>query len=341
MRALRNLVPVAIKHGISGQLARFDSGRLERELAALASGNGPIVAGPWLGEVGFELLYWVPFLAWFTERFSVDRSRLVVISRGGTQSWYEPFAGNYRDVLDYVTPEAFKAHHEARVREIGEQKQLRITGFERELLAMMENDAGAPNAPLVHPSLMYRVLKPFWWGHLGPEWVQRHARYRALQRPPREELPRLPDSYVAVKFYFNDCFPESEANRAFARELVAALSATMNVVSLSTGIELDDHGGCHVDAHGVLDVAGATPPSRNLHVQSTVVANASAFVGTYGGFAYLAPFYGVPCTAYYEDPNGFARSHLRMAQTVLEGLGTSGLLQVKGTKERLAGSRAD
>ena len=24
-----------------------------------------IVAGPWLGEVGFELLYWVPFLRWF------------------------------------------------------------------------------------------------------------------------------------------------------------------------------------------------------------------------------------------------------------------------------------
>lgn len=329
MRALKQLVPTPIRHGISGQLARLDSSRLDRELAALASGRGPIVAGPWLGEVGFEVLYWVPFLAWFAERFSVDRSRLVVISRGGTRSWYEPFAAGYCDVLDYVTPEAFKAQHDARVGEIGEQKQLRITGFERELLATMQGQAGAAGAPLVHPSLMYRVLRPFWWGHLGPEWIERHARYRALRPPPREELPRLPASYVAVKFYFNDCFPETDDNRAFVRALVAALSSSAPVVSLSAGIELDDHGACHVDAHGVPDLAGSTP-SRNLHVQSAVVAHASAFVGTYGGFAYLAPFYGVPCTAYYVDASGFSRSHLTMAQAALASLGRSELLRVQG-----------
>ena len=52
-----------------------------------------IVAGPWLGEVGFELLYWVPFLRWFAERFHVAPERLLVVSRGGTASWYRPFAG--------------------------------------------------------------------------------------------------------------------------------------------------------------------------------------------------------------------------------------------------------
>ncbi|MGH9350197.1 MAG: hypothetical protein ACRD26_23330 [Vicinamibacterales bacterium] len=333
MRALTQFLPTSLKHGISSQLARLESSRLARELATLASGRGPIVAGPWLGEVGFELLYWVPFLAWFTERFSVDRSRLTALSRGGTRSWYEPFAGGYGDVLDYVTPEAFKAHHDARVREIGEQKQTRLTGLERELLAIFTAAAGVAGAPLVHPSLMYRVLRPFWWGHLGPAWVQRHARYRALPRPAREELPRLPPSYVAVKFYFNDCFPASAANRALVRNLVADLSARGPVVSLSIGIDLDDHGGCHVDGHGVLDLAGATPPSRNLHVQSAVVAHASAFAGTYGGFAYLAPFYGVPCTAYYSDPRGFSRSHLTMARTALASLGTPDLLDVRAIRD--------
>jgi hypothetical protein len=336
MRALTQFVPATLKHGISGQLARLDSSRLDRELAALAAGTGPIVAGPWLGEVGFELLYWVPFLAWFSERFSVDRSRLVILSRGGTRSWYEPFAAGYRDVLDYVTPETFKAHHDARVREIGEQKQIRVTGLERELLTLITADAGVAEAPLLHPSLMYRVLRPFWWGHLGPEWVQRHTRYRMLSRPAREDLPRLPASYVAVKFYFNDCFPASDANCAFVRDVIADLAARGPVVSLSAGIELDDHGGCHVDAHGVLDLAGATPPSRNLHVQSAVVAHATAFVGTYGGFAYLAPFYGVPCTAYYADANGFSRSHLTMARTALASLGKPDVLEVRGRDPRSA-----
>ena len=326
-------MPAALKHGISGQLARFDSGRLERELAALAAGSGPIVAGPWLGEVGFELLYWVPFLAWFTERFSVHRSRLVVLSRGGTRSWYAPFAADYLDVLDYVTAEGFKAYHDARVREIGEQKQTRLIGLERDLLTLMTGDRPLRDAALLHPSLMYRVLRPFWWGHLGPEWVERHARYRALEAPPREDLPPLPPSYVAVKFYYNDCFPESAANRRFARAVAAQLAATGPVVSLSAGIELDDHGACSVDTHGVIDLASATPASRNLHLQSAVVAHARAFVGTYGGFAYLAPFYGVPSTAYYGDADGFSRSHLTMARTALHRLGRRDLLDVRSTDD--------
>jgi hypothetical protein len=329
VHALGQFLPTRLKHGISGQLARIESGRLERELAGIAAGDRPIVAGPWLGEVGFELLYWVPFLAWFAERFNVDRARLTVLSRGGTHSWYERFAARYHDVLDYVTPEGFKAHHDARVREIGEQKQTRATRLEHELLAMMMADAGGRDAQQLHPSLMYRVLRPFWWGHLGPVWVQRHTRYRRLPRPPRTDLPQLPPSYVAVKFYFNDCFPDTGENRAWARQILAELAARGPVVSMSAGIELDDHGGCHVDAHGVIDLASATPPSRNLHVQSGIVAHADAFVGTYGGFAYLAPFLGVPCTAYYGDPDGFSRSHLTMAHTALASLGTPDLLDAR------------
>ena len=43
----------------------LDEERLEREIAVVASGSGPIVAGPWLSEVGFEVLYWIPFLRWW------------------------------------------------------------------------------------------------------------------------------------------------------------------------------------------------------------------------------------------------------------------------------------
>ena len=84
MNLVRQLVPRAVRRGVSAQLARVQAVRLERDLAALASGTDTIVAGPWLGEVGFELLYWVPFLRWFTERFQVDPARMLIVSRGGT-----------------------------------------------------------------------------------------------------------------------------------------------------------------------------------------------------------------------------------------------------------------
>jgi hypothetical protein len=329
---LRRLVPAGVRRAVSARLASVDSHRLSREWASIAASGRPIVAGPWLGEVGFELLYWVPFLAWFAERFAIDPSRLTALSRGGTASWYAPFAGHYRDVLDYITPEAFHAHHDARVREIGEQKQTRMTSFEREMVGMIAADARIDDAALLHPSAMYRLLRPFWWGHVDESWVHRHARYRRYTAAGRAELPRLPDSYCAVKFYFNDCFPATAANQAFVREVVARLAEDGPVVSLSAGVKLDDHGACQV-ADGVLELAGATPPSRNLHVQSAVVAHARAFVGTYGGFAYLAPFYGVPSTSYYGDAAGFAPSHLRMARSAFAAIGAGNLLHVHSTTD--------
>mgnify|MGYP006178130031 CR=1 FL=1 len=48
----------------------------------------PIAVGPWLGEVGFELLYWVPFLRWAATHVGFDRERLLIIARGGTTTWY-------------------------------------------------------------------------------------------------------------------------------------------------------------------------------------------------------------------------------------------------------------
>ena len=313
---LRDVLPRGLRHGASLLLAHVESARVSRQLQALAADGRTILAGPWLGEVGFELLYWAPFLAWFVERFAIEPSRLLVLSRGGTQPWY-PVGVRYQDVLDYVTPEAFKAQHDKRVIELGEQKQSRLTAFDRELVAMAAAAAGSPDVVMLHPAAMYHVLRPFWWGHVGTSWVHAHARYRQFARLPREPIAEVPDSYVAVKFYFNDCFPATAGNRAFVRETIAALAARGPVVSLSGGLRLDDHGGCPVAVSGVVELAGATPPSANLRQQSAIVANARAFVGTYGGFAYLAPFYGVPAESYYSDAGTFSMRHLDLAREVL------------------------
>jgi hypothetical protein len=101
------------------------------------------------------------------------------------------------------------------------------------------------------------------------------------------DLPSQP--YTAVKFYFNDCFPETERNRQFVHDTLAALSVRGPVVSLATGLRLDDHGDeGHVG--GVIPFPAEIRPQENLAVQAAIVARASAFVGTYGGFSYLAPF---------------------------------------------------
>ena len=149
-----------------------------------------------------------------------------------------------------------------------------------------------------------------------------------------------PDSpYTAVKFYFNDCFPDTAENRAFARRTLQTLCERGPVVSLATGLRLDDHASDEGEGAKVRGGEGARAqllpadmhPRENLALQTAVVAGASAFVGTYGGFSYLAPFLGVRSTAYFADPHGYSPRHLLMARSALDSIGAGRLLDVRPT----------
>ena len=323
---VRRVVPAPIRRQLGARRAEKRAAALRTELQALAVGSRSIIAGPWLGEVGYELLYWVPFLAWFADEFAVQPDRLLVLSRGGTQSWYAGFSGRYFDVFDQVSPAEFKRRHDERLRDAGEQKQRRLTAFEQRLLGEVEREAAG--AAVLHPSTMYELLYPYWWGHVDESWVFRHARYRLLPRPTLPAGITLPDTYTAVRFYFNDCFPDTDVARAFVGRTLRELTREGSVVSLATGLRLDDHGGCDVPGQEVITLPHDLPSRSNLAVQTAVVAGARAFVGTYGGFSYLAPFHGVPATAYYAT-GGFSPRHLAVARAALAGVGVPDRLQVR------------
>jgi hypothetical protein len=191
--------------------------------------------------------------------------------------------------------------------------------------------ADVRNRAMLHPSTMYGLFNPFWWAHTNQAWVLRYARYHKLEAG-RANLPAaMAQPYTAVKFYFNDCFPATDVNRAWVRQTLQRLVARGPVVSLTTGLQLDDHGGCDATALGVRPLPADVQPRENLAVQTAIVAGASEFIGTYGGFSYLAPFLGVRSTAYYTDPDGFSQRHLLMARVALQSIGAADLLDVQPT----------
>ena len=55
-------------------------------------------------------------------------------------------------------------------------------------------------------------------------------------------------------------------------------------------------------------------------MQTQVIRHAEAFVGTYGGFCYLAPLVGTPTVAFYSHASGFRFDHLEVAKRVFSGL---------------------
>jgi len=168
---------------------------------------------------------------------------------------------------------------------------------------------------VLHPSLMYRLYGPYWWGHRPVDWIRRYMRVAKVQ-PPRLSVD-LPGSYTAVKFYFNDCFTDTAENRAFVERTVRGLAELGPVISLSTGVSVDDHDPCEPDVAAMQGIRHLLTPESNLAVQSAIVAGASRFVGTYGGFAYLAPLCGVPASSYYSESGSFSMRHLDLVRDML------------------------
>jgi len=94
---------------------------------------------------------------------------------------------------------------------------------------------------------------------------------------------------------------------------------------LNTPFAVDDHRDVEASGGRVSTIAAHMSPERNLAVQTAVIARARAFVGTYGGYSYLAPFCGVPSLAFYSEPS-FKMHHLHVAQQIFTKLGGASLV---------------
>ena len=135
-----------------------------------------------------------------------------------------------------------------------------------------------------------------------------------------------------MKFYYSDSFPATRENRRLVREITSTLRESSPVVSLSTGFSLDDHEESNEEEDLTLQgIQNDFSPATNLALQSAIVARARSWVGTYGGFAYLAPFYGVPSTAYLSDRDKINRQHLALAQHVFSQFSPEPLLEIRET----------
>ena len=278
---------------------------VEREIDAVVNSERTIVAGPWLSEVGFEALYWVPFLRWVKAAFRLDPSRVVAVSRGGVASWYAGIAGRYVEIWDHVDPAEFAR----RTGERGATKQLESSAFDREVVRTVERAIGGP-AAVLHPSLMYRLFSLFWSGQRSQSFLDAHTRFEPIVPPQMLDAARLPREYVAVKFYAARSLPDTPDVRRTLAWFVESLAERTNVVLLDTGLVLDEHADYPFSASGrVISARPWMTPANNLGVQTQIIAGAQAFVGTCGSVAWLAPMLGVNASAVYADPK-WLHAHL-------------------------------
>ena len=292
---------------------------LQRTLSMILTG-GEVIAGPWTGEVGFEVLYWIPFLNWLVEQ-GLDPRRLVVVSRGGAASWYRHLTERYVDILDLLAPDEF------RERTAGPKKQTTARrDLDDELLGAVKDRLRLGDVDVIHPSAMYQLFAGLWQKRAAIGLAESFTSHRALI-PPAGRPTDLPPDYVAAKFYYSKAFPQTGANRRFVSDLLKRLSARMPIALMSTTARLDEHVDFQTSGRSGLYVIDAhTVPQTNLEAQTRLICGARGFIGTYGGFSYVAPFHGVRSLSFFSRRFGFEPHHLQLAERVFDALLPGGFL---------------
>jgi hypothetical protein len=227
-------------------------------------------------------------------------------------------------VLQFYTPDEFRQRNEDRIlAQRGRLKHMEVSAFDREIIARVNEKRRLRDSVLLHPSEMYRLFEPFWFQRAPITLVESFVRFEPMERrEPWALRQQLPERYVAAKFYGNTALPDTPENRVFTASFLADLTQHIDVVLLNTGHRFDDHHDFSPQVRGRLhSVEHLMRPIDNLAVQTQIISHAEAFVGTYGGFSYLAPLVGTDTLAFYSHPTGFRFDHLEVAKRVFAGLG--------------------
>ena len=280
---------------------------LNQLIADLTADSQPILLGPFRSEMGFEVSYWTAFVLWLSKQVPGFEKRAYAITRGGLGRLYPNVAGGHdlyalRDVKD-IRRENLWDQKQQKV-----QKQLTPTAWDEAVLLDAAHALGLGTVfHTVHPAWMYWLGEPYWSDQQGLGYLLNFTDYALMPKPAKPK--GLPEKYVAVKFYARHTFPAIDgAVTEFVKRTVSVLASQTQVVLLNTGSEYDDHADFMCAGPNVLNLPQLAPETNLLTIAS-VMAHATAYVGTYGGGAQMALRMGVPSVSFWKNYEGTATSH--------------------------------
>ncbi len=280
-------------------------------LRRLAASSKPILLGPWRSEVGFEAMYYLPFLRWFVKAYGVDPKRLIAVTRGGASVLYGTAA---IDLYRLRSVDEVRLENQFDWQRSKLQKQTGCTEWDRDVLksAAAQILGRGETYNVLHPSWMYWTLAPWWDEQRGLTYLANLTDFEPI-RGIAALAETLPSSYVAMKWYDRATLPlQSEKVQALIGEVVSVIGAQSKIVLLAGTPEADDHVDASITHPSIVTVPAGTP-DQNLARQIQILAHASAFIGTYGGMAQLALRLGIPSASFYESWGQTAHAHLALS----------------------------
>ena len=155
--------------------------RLYRRL--LAHSLRPILVGPWRGEVGFEVLYWLPWLRAFRKQYHIAPQRIIPIPGGGAGVWYD--VPKAVDLYGMRTPQEIRVENTLSFNQHGSMKQYRMTAWDRAVIRDAAETLKLRRYWVLSPGWMFRQLEVFWQGKVGAQLLGPTVTdFRKLALPP-------------------------------------------------------------------------------------------------------------------------------------------------------------
>lgn len=253
-----------------------------------------IIIGPWMGEVGPEIQYWIPFLNNLKDKNFFYGKRLIIVSRGNASCWYSNISDDYVDIFDFVSLEEYK-----NMRLSGStQKQLDFNETDNYLIKIISSNLNISNFSLIHPSAMWKLISPYLHSAKNTSWVLNYLKFLSFSDFSFDEtlFPILPEKYIFLKFYKSELFNPELGDHIRLINLLKSLSDKFVFVTVDQLSNFDDHEFLKLD-FDVIHIPMDTP--NNLLLQSYLIKNSSGFIGTYGGFSLLPSYYNKPSLAFY------------------------------------------
>jgi hypothetical protein len=268
-----------------------------------------VICGPFLGEPGFETLYWIPFLRTFAYPLLSEGCDVTVISRGGVEHLYADLltrGATYLDVLDVFAHQDFISLERERLRNPRAKNQKQAGLFETKIL----NEAGYSGARPLLPAHMFTLLARYSAASIC-DW----RNWPDSSEGDREEL-------TLIKLWFGGQLPALNRNihrlegwiEHFARQ--GPVAAIINDYSLEVNPGVDEP---FADIVARLELPTVTTQSyrTNLGDQIEMLSRSTRFVATYGGLAYLSVYTRTPLVSFYTEPKiVFSQHYLNFATAV-------------------------
>jgi len=275
----------------------------------------PIVIGPWRTEVGFEVLYHLPFMSWLLKH--IESKRIYVITRGGAGVWYPVNSANTLDLYTIRPVAEVRRQTSLDLVRHKAMKHYRISEWDRSVITQACGLWGIEHPIVVHPSLTYKQFHDWFDGKASLHSTLRRMAIAPMVKP--KPPTGLPEKYYVSHFYARATFSPKPELMRFVYSVLSGLSLRAPVVQLQTPGGLDDHVDLPIQHENVCTAAPLGEPLRpdiSLSHNSALIAGSAGFVGTYGGMQQLALRYGVPSMGFYETLQGTSPQHLVLSQAV-------------------------